>query len=74
MTNTEAIAIDDTLYLEKRSSTWYEVVEYNVAVFELEQGAHTVEIELMGMPSGNLDCITMKTSAVLTSSAIDSEA
>ncbi len=70
----KAIAIDDTLYLEKRSSTWYEVVEYNVAVFELEQGAHTVEIELMGMPSGNLDCITMKTSAVLTSSAIDSEA
>ena len=66
----KAIAIDDTRYLDIRDSGWYEVVEHDVAVFELEKGTHTIEIELLGMPGGNLDCVTMKTSATLTSGAI----
>lgn len=66
----EAIALDDTKYLSKRVSGWYEVSAVDVAVLELDAGEHTVTLRILGMPGGNLEAITITTVATLTANAL----
>lgn len=62
--NGKTIAIDDTLSIEKDGNGWFNVKDFIIATFEVQEGKNTIVIETSGQQGGNnLDYLLIKSAA-----------